>query len=151
MKTTVLAAAFIVVAVFPASAFQQATWDGGVNLECAVVKTTEGYKKDDDPIYKVMVELSHDGHAPMSLKVMHVAASGAVYDRDDQYRQTNLTNTPGRLEYSWTGTMAKNRAYTMRGSLWRNTSNNWFYSETQFKGSVTSYGMLSRCNVVAPG
>jgi hypothetical protein len=69
MKTTVLAAALIVAAVVPASAFQQATWDGGVNLECAVVKTTEGYKKDDDPIYKIMVELSlfldrNDGQEP---------------------------------------------------------------------------------------
>jgi hypothetical protein len=148
VKTVVLAAALVVAAVVPASAFQQATWDGGVNLECAVVKTTEGYKKDDDPIYKIMVELLHDDHTPMSLRVMHVAASGAVYDRDGQYRQTNLTNTPGRLEYSWTGTMAKNRAYTMRGSLWRNTGNNWFYSEMQFKGGVMAYGMLSRCRVV---
>ena len=116
MKTMVLAAALVVAAVVPASAFQQAAWDGGVSLECAVVKTTEGYKKDADPIYKIVVELSHDGRAPMILKVMHIAASGAVYDRDDQYTNTNLTNTPGRLEYSWTGTMAKNRAYTMRGS-----------------------------------
>ena len=147
MKTMVLAGAVIVASVFPASAFQQATWDGGVSLECAVVKTSEGYKKDADPIYKIVVELSHDGHAPMSLRVMHVAASGAIYDRDDQYMQTNLSNTPGRLEYSWIGTMAKNRAYTMRGALWRNTSNNWFYSETQFRGSTQSYGMLSRCHV----
>jgi len=148
MKIIVLASALVVASVLPASAFQQATWDGGVNLECAVVKTTEGYKKDTDPIYKVVVELSHDGRAPMSMKVMHVAASGAVYDRDDQYVQTNLTNTPGKLEYSWTGTMAKNRAYTMRGSLWRNTANTWFYSETQFRGSAQSYGMLSRCHVI---
>jgi hypothetical protein len=57
VKTMVLAGAVIVASVFPASAFQQATWDGGVSLECAVVKTSEGYKKDADPIYKIVVEL----------------------------------------------------------------------------------------------
>ena len=61
--------------------------------------------------------------------------------------QTNLSNAPGRLEYSWTGTMDKNRAFTMRGELWRNTSNNWFYSETQFRGCTQPYGMLGRSHV----
>lgn len=118
----------------------------GVDLECAITKTSDGYKKDADPIYKIVVALSlEDGH-PTSMTVTHVSAAGKNYTRDEQYTKSNLTNTRGKYEYFWTGTMVNNSAYTMRGALWQN-DNGWFYSENQFKGGTGSFSMISKCHV----
>jgi hypothetical protein len=35
----------------------------GVDLECAITKTSDGYKKDADPIYKIVVALSFRGRS----------------------------------------------------------------------------------------
>jgi hypothetical protein len=128
-------------------------WDGSSELECAIVKTTENYKKDEgDPIYKISLSLVDNpdiNNGKMVLNVAHVAASGAVFDRDDQYKNTNLRHTPDRLEYTWTGTMIKNKNITMSGTVWRDTSGKWFYSETQYKNGKPSYQMLSRCHTLS--
>jgi hypothetical protein len=148
---TILAAALVCAAIPSANAAfeprKEPQFSGGVDLECAIVKTSDGYRKDADPIYKIVVALSLSPEAsPTSLTVTHVSAGGNYYTRDEQYTKSNLTNTRGKFEYFWTGTMVKNSAYTMRGALWRN-NNGGFYSENQFKGGTGSFSMLSKCHV----
>ena len=114
-----------------------------VSLECAIVKASG---RDADPIYKINVDLVLTPRAqPTSLVVEHVSANGRRYSRDEQYTRSNLTFTPGRIEYYWNGTMVRNSAYTMRGALWRNTGG-WFYSEDQYRGGTKSFSMLSKCH-----
>jgi hypothetical protein len=47
---------------------------------------------------------------PTSLVVEHISANGRHYSRDEPYTRSNLTFTPGRIEYYWTGTMVRNPA-----------------------------------------
>jgi hypothetical protein len=118
------------------------------NLECAITRTSEGYKRDADPIYKIVVSVSvsEDGTGtPTSMTVSHVSAGGEWYTRDKQYTKSNLSHTRGKVEYFWTGTMVRNSAITMRGTLWEN-SDGWFYSEKQLQGSAVSFWMISRCH-----
>ena len=86
-----------------------------VSLECAITRTSD-HGRDADPIYKINVELALTPRAqPTSLVVEHVSANGRRYSRDEQYTRSNLTFTPGRIEYYWNGTMLRNPAITMRG------------------------------------
>jgi hypothetical protein len=124
---TVLAAALICASIAPANAAFEAKPPlkfQSAYLECGILKTSEGYKRrDDDPIYKIIVSLvvSQNGDgSPTSMTVTHVSASGKFYTRDEQYTNSNLTSTRGKFEYFWTGTMIHNSAITMRGTLIRN-------------------------------
>src|SRR5262249_3399106 len=98
------------------------------SLECVPVQATDNDRRD--PIYKVKVNSSFDdngNHEEMS--VSHYATSGASYNRAEQYVRSDLTQTPGKTDYYWTGTWTKNSAVTMRGNLRRSTTNKWTYSE----------------------
>src|SRR4029079_5643530 len=110
LKPTLVAA--LVCAAIPSAnaAFQPKNVPtfNGVDLECAITKTSDGYKKDADPIYKIVVALSLAEGAPPSMTLTHVSATGKNYTRDEQYTKSNLTNTRGKYEYFWTGTMVNN-------------------------------------------
>ena len=118
-----------------------------VFLECGIVQTTEGYKKDEDPSYKITIDLTlDDSRNPTGLTVTHVSASGKSYIRDEQYSDSTLTNTPGKTEYFWSGKMAKNKSYTMKGTLVRTVDNKWYYTEQQFRNGKQSFAMRSACH-----
>jgi hypothetical protein len=113
-------------------------------LECAIVKTTERYQRDDaDPFYKIVVELTT---APVTMTVRHVSASGRVRTRDEQYGDARMWQTPNRNEWTWTGTLTANRQVTMRGLLWNDVSGNWYYSETLHERGAQTYTMTARCH-----
>ena len=141
LKMLATATALAMVPVAANAAFEpqkEAPLGEYVSLECAITKTSD-HGRDADPIYKIDVELALTPRAqPTSLVVEHVSANGRRYSRDEQYTRSNLTFTPGRIEYYWNGTMLRNPAVTMRGSLWRNTSG-WFYSEDQYRGGTKSF------------
>src|SRR6516162_6203589 len=118
-----------------------------VNLECGIIQTTEGNKKDEDPIYKIMIDLTLDDRRnPTGLTVTHVSVSGKTYIRDEQYSDSTLTNTPGRTEYFWSGKMVNNKRYTMKGTLVRTVDNKWYYTEQQFRNGKQSFAMRSACH-----
>ena len=95
-------------------------------LECVPVQATD--TEDRDRIYKIVVNISfNDNWQPEDMSVLHYAASGTAYNRADQYTRSDLTQIPGRIDYSWTGTWIKNSAVTMRGHLKRSTANKWTY------------------------
>jgi hypothetical protein len=121
------------------------------SLECVPVQATDSDHRDRDPIYKIVVNVSFDDNwQPENLSVLHYAASGTAYDRADQYTRSDLTYTPGKIDYYWTGTWVQNSAVTMRGHLMRSTANKWTYSEDQFKYGRQDYSMSSVCHTVEP-
>ena len=118
-------------------------------VECAPVRATDTDR--NDPVYKISVSISFDDDGkPTDLTVTHYTISGASYNRADQYTQSNLTQTPGRTDYYWTGTWIKNSAVTMTGNLARSTTGKWTYSEQQRKYGRPQFGMLSVCHIVEP-
>jgi hypothetical protein len=148
LKMLATATAIAIVPVAANAAFQpqkEVPLGEYVSLECVIVKTSD-HSRDADPIYKINVDLALTPRAtPTSLVVEHVSANGRHYSRDEQYTRSNLTFTPGRIEYYWNGTMVRNSAYTMRGALWR-TTGGWFYSEDQYRGGTKSFSMVSKCH-----
>jgi hypothetical protein len=117
-------------------------------LECVPVQATE-HTDRRDRIYKIVVNISFDNNwRPEDMSVLHYAVSGTAYNRADQYTRSDLTQIPGRIDYSWTGTWIKNLAVTMRGHLMRSTANKWTYSEQQFKDGREDYSMYSVCHTV---
>jgi hypothetical protein len=124
-----------------------------VFLECAILQTTEGSnKKDEDPIYKIVINLTLDDRRnPTGLTVTHVSASGKSYIRDEQYTDSILRNTPGKTEYFWTGKMRENPSYTMKGTLVRTVENNWYYTEQQFRNRKRTFAMKSACHINVEG
>jgi hypothetical protein len=117
------------------------------SLECVPVQATD--KDRRDPIYKITVNISFDDNGnPEEMSVSHYATSGASYDRADQYMRSDLTQTPGKTDYYWTGTWTKNSAVTMRGNLRRSTTNKWTYSEQQYKYGRPEFAMFSVCHLI---
>jgi hypothetical protein len=85
LKTTIFTAALVCAAIPSANAaFEPRNVPpfNGVDLECAIMKTSDGYKKDADPIYKIVVGLSLEDGNPTSMTVTHVSAGGSYYTRD---------------------------------------------------------------------
>jgi hypothetical protein len=123
--------------------------DKATSLECVPVKVTDRDRRD--PIYKIIVTLSlDDGLTATDLTVVHYATSGTPYSRADQYTRSNLTQTPGKTEYYWTGTWIKNATVTMTGSLIRSADGKWTYSEQQYKYGRPSFFLLSVCHLTTP-
>jgi hypothetical protein len=119
------------------------------SLECVPVQATDTDRRD--PIYKISVNISFDDNwQPEEMSVSHYATSGTSYSRADQYTRSDLTQTPGKTDYYWTGTWIKNSAVTMKGNLVRSTTNKWTYSERQFKYGRQEYIMSSICHTVEP-
>ena len=120
------------------------------SLECVPVRTTD--KDRRDPTYKITVDISLDDNGkPQEMSVSHYAVSGIAYNRAEQYTRSDLTQTPGRTDYYWTGTWIKNSAVTMRGNLMRTATGKWTYSEQQIKYGRVEFAMVSVCHVVEVG
>jgi hypothetical protein len=123
--------------------------ENDTNLECVPVQSSDTDRRD--PVYKISVNLSvDDDWKPTDLTVIHYSISGASYNRADQYTRSDLTQTPGRTDYYWRGTWIKDAAFTMVGNLVRTATNNWTYSERQFKYGRLRYYLLSACHNVEP-
>jgi len=138
--------------LFAFSAAKPVPLEKYTSLECAVVKEKPPSRHDRDPVYKIVVSLTLDDSGNVeNLVVVHHTRSGETYNRDDQYVNSNLRQTPGKTDYYWTGTRAEHRSLTMRGNLWRSRDNKWHYSEELFKSGRLQYSMLSACHIDEPG
>jgi hypothetical protein len=86
------------------------------SLECVPIQATDRDRRD--PIYKITVNILFDDNGnPEEMSVSHYATSGVSYNRAEQYVRSDLTQTPGKTDYYWTGTWTKNSAVAMRGNL----------------------------------
>jgi hypothetical protein len=130
---------------------RQGFFNGGF-LECGIVQ----FKDDDggrvtNPIYKIMVNLSLDKNSsPISMTVTHVAVDGSNYNRHEQYTvNPELTGTQGKMEWFWSGTLAKNKSLRMKGAVIKNDSGIHYY-ETLTKGNRVTMQMHSICHLGEP-
>jgi hypothetical protein len=153
LLTTIGCLLVIATPLYAQSSFQPAKpqpLEKNTLVECAPVQVRE-MKSDRDPVYKISVRILFDDDLnPTDLTIIHTTISGASYNRADQYTRSNLTQTPGRTDYYWTGTWIKNPAVTMTGNLMSSTTGNWTYSEQQFKYGRPQLKMLSVCHLVEP-
>ena len=119
-------------------------------LECAPAQLD----RDPDPVYKIIVKLSVDlqnDEEPTDMTIVHVTASGAHYNRADQYTQSSLTKTPGKREWFWVGAWKKDRSHVMRGELFHTVEGKWFYTEDESHAGRTSAVTRSVCHVECDG
>ncbi len=116
------------------------------NLECVIERATSVETRD--PIYKISVKLTLDDNLNVEdLSVIHHARSGASYNRADQYTGAQLSQVPGHIDYTWTGTLAKSPSKSMKGRLVRTTDMRWAYLEQLSDGGRSDYSMESVCHV----
>ena len=152
-STKKLAALLAMTMVSPAAAQfkpsqRSAPFQGGF-MECGIVsmKDVDG-GKDSDPIYKIMIslELESDG-SPRSMTVTHASMQGKYYSRHEQYTvNPELTHTPGKMEWFWSGTLARDRSLRMKGALMKNATGIHYY-ETLLKGSRVNMQMHALCHL----
>jgi hypothetical protein len=117
--------------------------DTAMAFECVPVRASG---QDRDRIYKIMITLFlEENYTPKNLTVVHVATSGTMYSRADQYIRSDLRQMPGTAVYYWTGSFIKNPSITMKGTL-AMESNGWTYSEDQFTNGKKSYWNYNVCH-----
>jgi hypothetical protein len=98
-------------------------------FECAIVGHTS--ERDSDPVYKINVNVNSDSAGKFnSMGIVHTVRSGRTYDRSEQYRQDDIWQTQGRMEWYWKGHRGN---VTMVGELYRNERDGWMYSERLFQ------------------
>jgi hypothetical protein len=114
------------------------------NFECAIVGPTSG--SDSDPVYKINVNVGSDNAGKFnSMGIVHTVRSGRTYDRSDQYRQDDIWQTQGKMEWNWRGQRGNK---IMVGELYHNERDGWMYSERLFQNGYQTYGMLSDCHLI---
>src|SRR5262249_55602010 len=108
--------------------------------ECVPVKVTGTH--DRNPVYKISVMIDT---YKSEMTVVHTLASGAVYDRSEQY--VNASFASNNNIYQWTGRWRGKYSVTMRGILaWDARLNGWYYSEIQYDGRQFKFAMVARCH-----
>jgi hypothetical protein len=80
-------------------------------LECGATKCVPSCDDDPDPVYRTRVARAVTGE----IVVVHYAASGETYVRNDQYRDLRFW-TDGKAD-NWSGVSIKRPDWTMVGRL----------------------------------
>jgi hypothetical protein len=80
-------------------------------LECGATKCVPSCDDDPDPVYRTRVARAVTGE----IVVVHYAASGETYVRNDQYRDLRFW-TDGKTD-NWSGVSIKRPDWTMVGRL----------------------------------
>jgi len=114
------------------------------SFECSIVGHTP--ERDPDPVYNISVNVGSDSAGKFnSMGIVHTVRSGRTYDRSEQYRQGDIWQTQGKMEWYWKGQRGD---VTMVGELYHNDSDGWMYSEHLFQNGSQTYGMLSDCHLM---
>jgi hypothetical protein len=114
------------------------------HFECAIVGHTS--ERDSDPVYKIDVNVGSDSAGKFnSMGIVHTVRSGRSYDRSEQYRQADIWQTQGRMEWYWKGDRGN---VTMVGELYHNERDGWMYAERLFRNGYQTYAMLSDCHLM---
>jgi len=114
-------------------------------LECGAAKSTPP-DNDPDPIYKTKIAVTDQG-----MYVVHYAASGKTFIRNEQYRDQRFW--PQEKTANWSGISVKHPDWTMVGSIRMDKESQWVeYTEKLFRGGKLTATTVSVCGPIAtPG
>ena len=113
-------------------------------LECGAAKTTPPDNDYSDPIYKTKIAVTDK-----VIFVVHYAASGETYIRNEQYRDQRFW---GQEETdNWSGVSIKRPDWTMVGTIRIDKGRQWIeYIEKLFSGGKLQTTIVSVCRPI-PG
>src|SRR5438876_75467 len=112
-------------------------------LECGAAKTTPP-DADTDPIYKTKIAVTDK-----VILVVHYAASGETYIRNEQYRDLRFWGQ--EKTDNWSGVSVKRPDLTMVGSIRMEKGSQWVeYTEKLFRSGKLETTIVSVCRPV-PG
>src|SRR5262245_2634279 len=112
-------------------------------LECGAAKTTPS-DDESDPIYKTKIAVTDK-----VIYVVHYAASGETYIRNEQYRDLRFW---GQAKTdNWSGVSIKRPDWTMVGTIRIDKGGQWIeYIEKLFSGGKLQTTIVSVCRPI-PG
>jgi hypothetical protein len=114
-----------------------------LSLECGAAKSTPP-DNDPDPIYKTKIAVTDQG-----IYVVHYAASGETFIRNEQYRDQRFWAQ--EKTDNWSGVSVKRPDWTMVGSIRRDKGGQWVeYTEKLFRGGKLEVTIISVCRPI-PG
>ena len=112
-------------------------------LECGAAKSTPP-DADPDPIYKTKIAVTDK-----VIYVVHYAASGETYIRNEQYRDLRFCRQ--EETDNWSGVSVKRPDWTMVGSIRMDKGGQWVeYTEKLFVGGKLQATTVSVCRPI-PG
>ena len=112
-------------------------------LECGAAKTTPP-DNEPDPIYKTKIAVTDK-----VIYVVHYAASGETYIRNEQYRDQRFWGQ--EKADNWSGVSVKHPDWTMVGSIRMDKGSQWVeYTEKLFVGGKLETTTVSVCRPI-PG
>jgi hypothetical protein len=112
-------------------------------LECGAAKITPA-DDDSDPIYKTKIAV-----ADKVIYVVHYAASGETYIRNEQYRDLRFWGQ--EKTDNWSGVSIKRPDRTMVGTIRMEKGRQWIeYIEKLFSGGKLETTIVSVCRLI-PG
>jgi hypothetical protein len=118
-------------------------------LECGATKCVPSCDDDPDPVYRTRVARAVTGE----IVVVHYAASGETYVRNDQYRDLRFW-TDGKAD-NWSGVSIKRPDWTMVGRLQIDKTDRWVeYVEKLYQSGKLQSTATSVCRFMkldAPG
>jgi len=113
-------------------------------LECGAAKSTPP-DADTDPIYKTKIAVSDK-----VILVVHYAASGETYIRNEQYRDLRFWKQDETD--NWSGVSVKRPDLTMVGTIRMEKGNQWVeYTEKLFREGKLDTTIVSVCRPISKG
>jgi hypothetical protein len=132
----------------PALAFDATpplTYDGSRELECAIVRTSDG----THDVYKTVISISFDGSTFKNLNIWHTVRDGTEYDRTAQYENgVAWWRDSDLISYNWSGTR---QGLTMFGHVFHGKRDGWWYTEDLWKGNRHVFQMAAVCHETGIG
>jgi hypothetical protein len=117
--------------------------NANLTLECGAAKSTPP-DNDSDPIYKTKIAVTDE-----VIYVVHYAASGEAYIRNEQYRDQRFWAQEKTL--NWSGVSIKRPDWTMVGTTRMDKAGQWVeYTEKLFVGGKLQATTVSVCRPI-PG
>ena len=114
-------------------------------LECGATKSVPA-DDDPDPIFRTRIARAVTGE----IVVVHYAASGETYVRNDQYRDLKFWSA-GKTD-NWSGVSIKRPDWTMVGRLQMDKTDRWAeYVEKLYQGGKLQSASTSVCRFIDTG
>jgi len=112
-------------------------------LECGATKSVPA-DDDPDPIFRTRIARAVDGQ----LVIVHYAASGETYIRNDQYRDMRFWSD--EKTDNWSGVSIKRPDWTMVGRLQMDKTDRWVeYVEKLYQGGKLQSTSTSVCRFMS--
>lgn len=102
--------------------------------------------KEADPVQFILVAIDEKPDL-LGMKIGHVAKSGRVFDRGEQYTGDVRKTMNG---YLWRGVYDRNTDVMMVGKL-RTDIKDTTYTETRFRKGIVEWSIVTKCSILPPG